>query len=375
MGAAAAGAVLVLAGLATGAVPLFVPGLGFMLLGLGAPVVAWAAARGCRIERRLARSHVLEGQAIPGTITIRRGWFGLPGGCLCDPLVGAPVSLREPGVATSGRRARLRIIAHAHRRGRHRFPAPVLVVGDPLGLARARRVSLAEPEEILVLPRVEPVRFAAAARPRSLGPERSPIAHEPTGAGEIDGLRAYQPGASAARIHWPALARGAGLLERRLVSEPRGRPLVVLDSRCEPDAEGARRLDAAVRAAGSLILSLGRSGGCQVLLPGSRIPTALGPDLIGWGALHVRLALVEAESDPARAPLLRGETARGALVWVAAALERGELPASVAGRGAPLIMVVPRAGARPDGSVLLEVAGCVGYSVADRRTAARALAV
>ena len=66
---------------------------------------------------------------------------------------------------------------------------------------------------------------------------------------EIDGLRPWREGSPASRIHWQSFARGAGLMERKLISEADSRPLVVLDPRApaSPDA-----LDAAVRAAASL---------------------------------------------------------------------------------------------------------------------------
>ena len=63
---------------------------------------------------------------------------------------------------------------------------------------------------------------------------------EPLAAVDIDGLRPYRPGTPASRIHWAALARGAGLLERRLRADGDTRPLVVLDAR-SPGPPGASR--------------------------------------------------------------------------------------------------------------------------------------
>ena len=48
---------------------------------------------------------------------------------------------------------------------------------------------------------------------------------------EIDGLRPWREGSPASRIHWQSLARGAGLMERKLISEADSRPLVVIDPR------------------------------------------------------------------------------------------------------------------------------------------------
>ena len=73
---------------------------------------------------------------------------------------------------------------------------------------------------------------------------------------ELDGLREHRPGSPASRIHWPAVARGHGLMERKLISEADSRPLVVLDPRA-PASQDA--LDNAVRAAASLSRALRRA--------------------------------------------------------------------------------------------------------------------
>ena len=89
---------------------------------------------------------------------------------------------------------------------------------------------------------------------------------------DMDGLRPYRVGTPASRIHWPAVARGHGLIERRLQADGDSRPLVVLDARLPgPDAQ-SELLDAAVRAAASLVLELARRGGCGLLLPGEQRP-------------------------------------------------------------------------------------------------------
>src|SRR4029078_12472989 len=83
----------------------------------------------------------------------------------------------------------------------------------------------------------------------------------------LAGGREPRPGSPASRIHWPAVARGHGLMERKLISEADSRPLVVLDPRT-PASQDA--LDAAVRAAASLCVHFARRSGCSLLLPGDR---------------------------------------------------------------------------------------------------------
>ena len=129
---------------------------------------------------------------------------------------------------------------------------------------------------------------------------------------EIDGLRAYREGSPASRIHWPSVARGAGMMERKLISEADSRPLVVLDPRA-PASQDA--LDAAVRAAASLTVHFARRTGCGLLLPGDRRAVTIDPDLLAWPQAHVRLALMEDHAGPA---LAAAQNRRGLVVFVAA---------------------------------------------------------
>jgi len=87
---------------------------------------------------------------------------------------------------------------------------------------------------------------------------------------EVDGLRPYRQGTPGTRIHWSSLARGAGLMERRLRPETDERPLLVLDGRVADPHDGPQALDATVRAAASLTRALARQSGVAVLLPGDR---------------------------------------------------------------------------------------------------------
>jgi uncharacterized protein (DUF58 family) len=180
---------------------------------------------------------------------------------------------------------------------------------------------------------------------------------------DIDGLRPYREGTSASRIHWPALARGAGLLERRLLPDSDTRPLVVLDAR---GAGPIEHLDAAVRAAASLTLELARQGGCRLLLPGERRAVMVEADLSSWSSVHARLALVEG-GEGTSAPALGATRSLGPVFYVAAqSLER--LPAALAGAaGGACVLVVPvQLGQRPSGGAAFEVAGCRGYVLGAR---------
>jgi uncharacterized protein (DUF58 family) len=364
-----AGLALILVALLFDAASLFVPGVAIILLGVAAPAWVAVAAQGATIERTLESARVVEDEPIEATIEVRRGPWGLPGAAVLDPLAGEPVSIRSPMSIISGANsASVRIVASFPRRGIRRIEPPTLIVSDALELARVVRESPSPAQELLVLPRTERVKWVPGAGEkwrRATG--AAPL--EPFGATEVDGLRPYRQGTPASRIHWPALARGAGLLERRLRADTETRPLVVVDARCDGPPE---HLDAAVRAAASLVLELGTRAGCGLLLPGEFRPLEIEQDLIAWPIAHARLALVEGGPET-RAPGL-APGARSAQVLYVAAAPHARLPAGLAGAGVrAAILVVPKAVAtQPRHEASFEVAGCLGFVVgAGRRVMER----
>jgi uncharacterized protein (DUF58 family) len=101
------------------------------------------------------------------------------------------------------------------------------------------------------------------------------------------GLQMYAPGAPLARIHWPALARGAGLHVRLVEPSPEPLPLVVVDT---DGAAGSHAVAWTARTAAGYIFTLARAGGCRVLLPGDPTPTTVTTLGAPWQTLHRRLA-------------------------------------------------------------------------------------
>jgi uncharacterized protein (DUF58 family) len=371
---AAFGAALTLIAFVFDAAPLFVAGVAFAAIGLAAPAWVWASARGAAASRSLQTERVIEDEPLEAIIQVCRGRLGLPGAEVHDPLAGTPISLSGPlAPLFGGRRANVRIIASFPRRGSHTLAPPSLIVRDPLGLAHAVRVDHAPSQRLLVLPRTERVRWLRGDRGRRSEQPDGETHSDALAAVDIDGLRPYRPGTSASRIHWPAVARGAGLLERRLQSDGDARPLVVLDARGPGPLE---LLDAAVRAAASVTLELARLGGCGLLLPGERRVTAIDPNLSNWPAVHVRLALVQGgpETRPPALGVLGGRV--GPVFYIAAQpLER--LAAQLAGttRGnATLVVPVENLidgklpGLRATAVASFEVSGCRGFVLGARRT-------
>jgi uncharacterized protein (DUF58 family) len=364
LGVALAGVLLTLAAFTFDAAPLFVPGVAFTLLGALTPLWVSASARSATVERRLLADRVIEGEPVEAMIEVCRGPLGLPGGEVLDPLAGTPVSLNRPlSLIAGGTKADVRVVARFARRGLRRLEPPSLIVRDMLELASATRVGQGKVQELLVLPRTERVKWAARDRGHRAEGSDARQSEEPLSAVDIDGLRPYRPGTPASRIHWAALARGAGLLERRLRADGDRRPLIVLDERCAVPDE---HLDAAVRATASLTLELARNGGCRVLLPGERRAVSVEADLASWPGVHARLALVEGGAQT-RPPSIAPGTRLGPVFYVAAKpVER--LPAALSGYGgAACVIVLPNELVQKlSAPASFEVSGCRGYVVRAR---------
>jgi uncharacterized protein (DUF58 family) len=333
--------------------PLYVAGAAFLVLALGAAAWVLLGARGVQASRTVGVTRAMEEQAVPVEVLVTSP-RPLPTGGVLDPLLPAPAPL-----ATGRRMTRVRIDVRFARRGRKVLVPPRVAVRDPFGLmvriARGPRIA---PDEVLILPRIEPVQAPGGGSDGSgaltLG-RRSSVAAEI----ELDGLRQAREGTSASRIYWPSLAKGGELLERRLRADSDTRPLVVLDPRAAASEED---LDAAVRATASLVVHLAHAGGCALLIPGDRRPAAVDPGLVGWAHLHARLALIEGESPP---PLTGLATRRGPIVYVAA--RRLTRPpralAHAPGGGRVLVVPGPIPGRRPG----FTVAGCIGYELSEAR--------
>ena len=239
---------------------LYVPGIALILLAAGAVGWVLGAASGASLERRVGPGTVQEEHEWPIEITASTGMVPAPGGELVEPLVRGSL----PMAGRSSRR--MRVAVTFERRGMRRLAPARLVIADPLGLIE-RQVEAGAGQEVIVLPRIEPVIAAGggagAAADAVVGARPAEVAAEV----EMESLRPYREGAPASRIHWPTVARVGTLMERRLLADSDSQPLVVLDP-THPADEAA--LDMAVRAAASLCLHLARAGGCSLLLPGDR---------------------------------------------------------------------------------------------------------
>ena len=180
------------------------------------------------------------------------------------------------------------------------------MVRDPLGLAAHARDRRRAGDEVLVLPRVEPVRApgrATAAAPTSGRGLRAAGAEA-----ELDGLRVHRPGAPASRIAWQVYARSGELHERSLRAGGDSRPLVVLDLSRHERRGGRRRRGARRRLAGRAPRRARRLRAAAARASGGRWRST--PGLRGWPHAHARLALAEIGGRPQLAALGRGGPVR-----------------------------------------------------------------
>jgi uncharacterized protein (DUF58 family) len=345
----ALGGAFALVGLGFGLEAATVCGITLLALAIGA--VAWVelASRGGRLERLPGPGRLEESEAYPLRIRLRRTLLPPPGGELTDPLL-------ERNVPVGPRWSReLDRAVWLQSPGRVQLDPARLVVRDPLGLWQRRLDSQAE-LDLVVLPRIDPVRrVGPGAAPRGQSPGTGHASDAVSRRGgpaqfEVDGLRPYRDGSPASRIHWPAVARTGEMIERQLVAGGEPRPLVVFDPRGAADPAHRER---AMRAAASLCLELGRSGGCDLLLPGERRPLTIDPALRAWPEAHVRIAVSPADAGPALLPALRGS----AVLWVTAG--RG-LPPSLRRIREGSFLITPTGSRR---AAAFRVSGCFGYPV------------
>jgi uncharacterized protein (DUF58 family) len=344
---AALGAPLALVGLGLGLESVLLPGVALLLLAAVAYGRVELASRRGRLEREPLPRRVTEDESLFLRIRLRGTLLRPPGGELSDPLLA-----RSHPVGQQWPRELLRVV-HLRGAGRRRIAPSRIMIRDPIGLW-SRELSSGETEEIVVLPRVEPVRALGAngSRLAALGGTDADGDSPAVAVAqlEIDGLRPYRHGSPASRIHWPSVARSGEMLERRMVGGGDSRPLVILDPR---DPAGPESHQRALRAAASLCVALAAAGGCELLLPGERRPIAIDRALRSWPEAHVRLAVADLHAAPAL-----GSTRRaGAVFWVAAG--RGPVRGLARGRGG--FLVGPSVS---EGAARFRVAGLFGRRLA-----------
>jgi uncharacterized protein (DUF58 family) len=266
--ALALGAAAYAASWAFGSRALAVVGLGLGLAGLAS--LAWRRlARGpVTATLRVAPAPATEGDTLRLGAEVRRPRRLPTGGAsleLAWPRLGeARIELRGAGCHAHG----ATVLANVPR-GIHRPDRSAVVQDDPLGLERVERPVDGLPA-LIVRPRVVQLDslFAGGLLERAPASIRRPR----FGATDIRSVRPYREGEPLRAVHWPTTARRGALTVKELEG-PEGRDLVLLLD-CGPTTDAGRPPDTpfetAVRAAGSLAVTLAARGRSALLLTTGR---------------------------------------------------------------------------------------------------------
>jgi len=176
-----------------------------------------------------------------------------------------------------------------HRRGRYRFDGLWLYCRYPFGLTRHGILYPAE-QEVIVYPRLVPVRTPPSMQPRSQGDRERP---EKGFGFSLYGLREYQEGESSRFIHWKTSAKWDQLMVKEFEDEQRRHVILLFENRGNPNLLFDEPFEAHVSEAASLAAHFIRDG-WQV-----ELVTLSGSIPHGSGAAHLRrifhhLALIKA---------------------------------------------------------------------------------
>jgi uncharacterized protein (DUF58 family) len=156
------------------------------------------------------------------------------------------------------------------RRGSYTLGPLVARWGDPFGLTE-RELVLAEPFEVLVHPRVEPVQDRPLTRLWEDPPIRPPVSRPWPSGMEFYGMRQYVPGDDVRKVVWRAFARTGQLLVRESEQGITDKMTIVLDTGREfhsPMDPVSESFETGVRTAASLAAHHFREG-YDVILEGS----------------------------------------------------------------------------------------------------------
>ncbi|HEX2315035.1 MAG TPA: DUF58 domain-containing protein [Thermomonospora sp.] len=259
---AAAGAVLLLAGLALGyREPVLLGAL--CLLAVGAAVALVGRPVPLTVERRVTAGRVRPGDTVTVTVTAvpATGRAGRRGLVAAEWVAGPGGRVRRALAELRAGEAAYEVVAE--RRG-------VLEIGpleagrvDPLGLAATVRPH-GEVTKVWVHPRVHPMRSVPAG-----------LVPDPDGRGDaaqaggltFHGLREHVPGDDLRQVHWRSSARHGRLMVREYVDTSRPRIVVLADER----AAGRDALDQVAETAASILAAAARAGlTCELQLTGGR---------------------------------------------------------------------------------------------------------
>jgi uncharacterized protein (DUF58 family) len=301
----AVGAVCWFAAFFFGSLALYPVAAGFVLAVVLALAWVRVSVRRPEVRRRWSREDLVEGDDVRVELELARDSRTPLPDVVAYESVGR-LGEREVGLRPRGRR-----YVGAYRldrvpRGRHRFAPVRFAVADPFGLAETT-LAVDEQQALVVYPRLtelERLFFDGGAGPND---GHRLLLRRPVGY-ELHSVREYQQGESLRRVHWPSTAHRGTLMVKELEDAPRDEVAVLLDG----DAAGVAgtapdsSFDAAVRAAGSILLAQVRRGRRSVLAlnTAGRETQAIASDGPEWQRALELLAAAEPDARTPAAALL-----------------------------------------------------------------------
>ncbi|HET7476389.1 MAG TPA: DUF58 domain-containing protein [Dermatophilaceae bacterium] len=296
----AAGATLVLCGMALGFADL--TRVGVLLVGL--PLMCAVLARRARADLTVTRTVTPARLPVDEQAQVElrfEGGRGRPTAVqLADERIDYVLGDRPRFVLPRMDRGDVRQVVYqvrSHVRGRHRIGPLTLRVRDPFGLATSA-VVVPGAADVLVLPKVEPL-AGSRLRGDGVGAEGA-IPHMVALHGEDDvSIRGYRDGDDLRRIHWPATAHRGELMVRQEDRPARRRAVLVLDSRGSGHrgTGGAGSFEWAVTALASVAVHLSEQGYAVHLVSAETVAEARAVEVVDVDSALAALAVADLAPD------------------------------------------------------------------------------
>lgn len=293
-----------------------------ILPGLAVVTVRWARYR-LGFSRSVERRRLFPGGRLVVRFSVHNlGHLPSPPLLLTDqapPALGGPTRFSLASLSPQ-KRETIAVERRPTVRGRYSVGPLTARLIDPFGLAESS-ATLAQPEDVLVYPRVERLSPGGPAADRA-GTGPSTVFRLAPAGDEFYAVREYESGDDLRKIHWRSVARTGQLMIRQDEARFYPRATILLDTRAAthrgsgPEAS----IEWAVSAAASTIWHLGRQGFGLRLATDDREPTGVRSGRHGAESLLEVLAVLRASSNrsllPAARRLSRRPGAEGALLAI-----------------------------------------------------------
>lgn len=320
LGWMAGAAALILLGMIAGASLWLYAAYAAVAMFVGNRLLARAWSTNAVARRRTGPLEVEIGATVPVEVVVEnRGRIPIAWLLVEDLLPRAALLYDPPALGVEGSRLRLMLLRpggsqsvgyrlKCNRRGYYQIGPSVLETGDLMGISRRYRVG-AEPQYLLVMPRIVPLAGYDVASRRPIGEIRisDRLMDDPT---RLRGIRQWQPGDPLRQVHWAATAR-TGTLHSK-VYEPTtvaGATLVLdLHRDTHPRHHEPMRSELAITLAASLAAAMYEMGQPIGLLTNGR-DAADRIKTEGWAAdfrtrAVAQSSLVMRDSDSRRRPVV-----------------------------------------------------------------------